>query len=122
MPKQESYLELKTGDSSVHVWKTYDGLFAREAFDAMDDAGLRVLAQSLDLEETFDREDIPAVDAPDYRDFLWEAVAESSTEDGHLRSYFVVEVQAKNKGQQLAYVSGDWPSAQDFAKTASRAL
>ena len=116
MPKQESFLELKRGDHSISVLKTYDAAFAKEAFESMDQAGLEALALSLRLEETFELTDIPATDATEYSEFLWEALVDSAQENGNLRSYFVVQLQSIADGQQLVYASGDWPSAEAFAK------
>lgn len=121
MPKQESYLELKRGDDSISVLKTYDSAFAKEAFDSMDQVALDALSVSLRLVEEFEPADIPASDSIAYGDFLWEALVDSAQEDGNLRSYFVVELQSVANGQQLAYVSGDWPSAEAFAKLVSQA-
>jgi hypothetical protein len=117
MPKQELFLQLKRSDYAVSVFKTYDGGFAREAFDSMDQTALDDLARSLRLEENFEPSDIPATDAIEYNDFLWEALVDSASEDGHLRSYFVVETQTPTLGQQLVFVAGDWPSAEAFAKS-----
>jgi hypothetical protein len=117
MPKQEVFLELKRGTSAVSVLKTYDVSFAREAFDSMGQPALADLARSLQLDENFESADIPATDSIDYHDFIWEALADSANEDGHLRSYFVVEHQTAKDGQQLIFVSGDWPSAEAFAQS-----
>ena len=117
MPKQESYLELKHGDDSVSVLKTYDASFAKEAFDSMDESALSLLAQSLRLEETFEEIDIPEPDDAEYRNFLWEAVVDSAIEDGHTRSYFVVTVNTLNKSEKFVFVSPDWPTAEIFANS-----
>jgi Ni/Co efflux regulator RcnB len=122
MPKQESYLELKRGDDSVSVLKTYDIAFAKEAFDSMDQAALNTLALSLRLEENFEPADIPASDAVEYGDFLWDALIDSAREDGNVRSYFVVELRSPARGQRLIYVSGDWPSAEAVAKSLSQTV
>ena len=117
MRGQETYLELKRGDDSINVVKTYDAGFAREAFDSMDDTAVDVLASSLRLEENFDLGDIPNREASEYDDFLWEALVEAAQEDGHIRSYFVVETKSSTNGARLAFVSPDWPCAEGYAKS-----
>lgn len=72
------------------------------------------LAQSLHLEELYDREDIPPVDDPNYPDFLWETLLEESREDGTLRSFFVVSRKRESVRQNL-FVTPDWTTAEAFA-------
>jgi len=71
------------------------------------------------LEEKYEVTDIPAPDAPDYEDFLWDEICEGAIEDVRqsptLSSFFVVVESKDGKSEEL-YVSPDWPSAEAFAR------
>lgn len=117
MPMQEIYLEQVSGLNQFQVLKSYDTAFAREAFSGMDEEALAYLSKSLSLEEDFEPEDIPS--SPDQvADFLWDALYESAREDGHIRSFFIVK-RSSPSGNAFLYVSGDWPSAEGYVKSAS---
>ncbi len=119
MPQQELFYEQKAGDRRVEVIKTYDRSYAREVFLAMDSDALRMLATALDIEANYDPADIPDPDGSGYEDFLWEELLEAGVEDvrldPNLRSFFVVSESAGGKSRDL-YVSGDYPSAEGFAR------
>lgn len=121
MPVQETFFSQKVGDRKVEVIKTYDLSFAREAFDDMDDAGLKHLWATLEPEKLYDAEDLPVLDAPDgeAEAFLWDEMCEQAREDvrqdPNLRSFFVV-TEFDGKQMNNLYVSPDWPSAESYAK------
>jgi hypothetical protein len=116
MPIQEIYLEQVAGLNHFQVIKSYDTAFAREAFSGMDEDALAHLSKSLRLEENFEPEDIPTSPA-ETPDFLWEALYDSATEDGHTRSFFIVR-RSTSSAEAFLYVSGDWPSAEAYVKRA----
>ena len=119
MPKQETFLEENKDGVAVEVVKTYDRSYAREVFLAMDSDAMRMLAAALDIESNYDPADIPDPDGSEYEDFLWEELLEAGIEDvwldPNLRSFFVVSESVGGKSRDL-YVSGDYPSAEAFAK------
>jgi hypothetical protein len=49
MPQQETYFEQLVGDKRILVFKSYDAVFAREAFDRMGEEALQFLSSSLEL-------------------------------------------------------------------------
>jgi hypothetical protein len=114
MPVQEIFLEQLAGDDRVQVLKTYDQTLAKEAFDLMDPPALAFLGKSLGIKESYEPNDIPN-DASDFGDFLWVELLDSSREEGQIRSFFVVR-RSSPRGESLLYVSGDWPSAEAFAR------
>lgn len=114
MRSQQTFLSRKIGASRVRVVKTYDAGFAREAFQEMDETALAHLAKTMAAEDLFDPEDAPQSPS-EYADFLWGEVAESSRERDQISSFFVV-TRASGDGRSLLYVSGDWPSAESYAK------
>jgi hypothetical protein len=116
MPIQETYLEQQSGLNHFQVIKSYDVAFAKEAFLGMDEDALEHLSTSLRLEENFEPEDIPASPA-ESPDFLWEAMYDSATEEGHTRSFFIVR-HSTPATDSFLYVSGDWPSAEAYVKRA----
>ncbi len=116
MPIQEIYLEQESGLNHFQVIKSYDAILAREAFSGMDEDALAHLSTSLRLEENFEPEDIPTSPA-EIHDFLWEAVCDSATEEGHTRSFFIVR-RSTPSADAFLYVSGDWPSAEAYVKRA----
>jgi hypothetical protein len=85
----------------------------------MDSEALKALAATLSLEDKYEANDIPAPDAADYEDFLWDEICEEAVEDVRqsptLSSYFVVVESKDGKSEEL-YVSPDWPSAEQFAR------
>lgn len=116
MPAEEVFLKLEHSGTEIRVVKTYDAAFAREVFQGMDSTGLRVLEDSLALKDNYDAADIPAGDSPDYLDFIWEELLDGAREDGQARSFFVVLVRSHEADERALFVSGDWPTAQHFAK------
>ena len=116
MPIQEIYLEQESGLNQFQVIKSYDTTFAKEAFSGMDEDALAHLSTSLRLEENFESEDIPTSPA-EISDFLWEALYDSATEEGHTRSFFIVR-RSTPSDEAFLYVSGDWPSAEAYVKRA----
>ena len=79
----------------------------------------QALAEALELEKNFEPADVPAADASDYEDFLWDELLEAAREDvrtdPNLYSFFVVAETTGGKAEDL-YISPDWPSAEAFAK------
>ena len=116
MPKQEVFFEQKSGDRRVEVLKTYDRIYAREAFGNMDEAAQIHLWNSLGIDEAYDPADLPPAHDPDSEDFLWEELLEAASEDGSLLSFFVVNEAPADGPSESLYVSPDWPSAEAFAK------
>lgn len=120
MPRQEVFLEEQVGDRRIEVLKTYDLTYAREVFQEMDDSALAILWHSLDIEHTYDPAELPSPTDLERADFLWDELMDSSKEDvrldPNLRSFFVVSEIRGTKTKSL-YVSADWPSAEDFAKS-----
>jgi hypothetical protein len=116
MPAEEIFLKLEHGGTAIRVLKTYDAAFAREVFEGMDSTALKVLWDSLALKDNYDAADIPAGDSPDFLDFIWEELLDGAREDGQARSFFVVLVGSNDAHEKAQFVSGDWPTAQDYAK------
>jgi hypothetical protein len=114
MPQQELFFEHTAGDWRVEVVKTYDRSYARETFDAMDDAARAHLWNALRIDVNHEAEDIPPRDTPDGEDFLWDELLDSAREDGNQLSFFVVN---DSEASGSLYVSPDWPSAEDFARS-----
>jgi hypothetical protein len=119
VPQQEVFLHEKAGERVVVVLKTYDPSYAREVFDEMDDDAQVILWNSLDIEQSYDIDDLPAPTDPARADFLWDELMDSAREDvrqsPNLRSFFVVN-EVRGATAQSLYVSADWPSAESFAK------
>ena len=121
MPKQETFFEETSGDLKIEVIKTYDHAFAREAFDAMDEAAQAYLWHSLGIDNLYDTSEIPPKNEPGRHDFLWDEVQDAAREDGNLSSFFVVN-EIKGDTVENVYVSPDWPSAEAFAKSRMTAV
>jgi hypothetical protein len=119
MPQQDVFFEQATGNRRIQVLKTYDPAYAREVFDEMDEHAYAVLWSSLDIEQTYDLNDLPGPTDPDRADFLWHELMNSAREDvrlnPNLRSFFVVN-EIRETAAQSFYVCADWPSAEKFAK------
>lgn len=119
MPEQETFFEQRMGNRRVEVIKTYDRSYAYEVFSSMDDKSLSVLAAALNINSTYDPNDVPDPNEPEYLDFVWAELLEAGIEDIRLdpnvRSFFVVSEHANGERENL-YVSADWPSAEAFAK------
>ncbi|MGO9323526.1 MAG: hypothetical protein ACLP07_03110 [Terracidiphilus sp.] len=119
MPKQETFLQEAANGVEVEVLKTYDKSYAQEVFRGMSPEALEALAATLSLEDKYEAADIPAPDAADYANFLWDEICEGAIEDVRqsptLSSFFVVVESKDGKSEEL-YVSPDWPSAEEFAK------
>jgi hypothetical protein len=112
MPSQELYLEKKAGLDVFQVLKTYDTAFAKETFEAMDEAAMLHLSKSLSIAEEVSPDEIPS--SPDeWADLIWEEMYDSAREHGQTRSYFVVR-RSSGLGEAFLYVSGDWPSAEAY--------
>jgi hypothetical protein len=114
MPTQEKYLRQRIGNKRIKIIKTYDKSLGHEAFADMDSAALDHLASSLALEQQYELSDIPIRPA-EALDFLWDEVCESAREDGQKCSFFVV-TRASRSARSFLYVSGDWPSAENYAR------
>jgi len=123
MPRQETFLKKSAGPITVEVIKTYDGGYAREVFESMEQDAKEALAQTLELDQKYDPEDIPNADEIQYDDFLWEQLTEQSLEDvrqlPRQHSFFVVCI-GRNGEPRNCYVFADWPSAERYAKSALR--
>jgi hypothetical protein len=117
MPAQRTFFTQRNGNQKFKIIKTYDTSLAREAFAEMDLAALDHLANSLELEKRYELSDIPIRPA-EALDFLWDEVCESAREDGQKCSFFVV-TRAPKLEQSFLYVSGDWPSAENFVRDLS---
>ena len=119
MPRQELFFERTEGNRHIEVIKTYDCGYAQEVFRSMDGNAISALAAALDLDSNYDPADIPDPKGSDYEDFIWEELLETGVEDvrldPNLRSFFVVSQSTEGSARDL-YVSGDWPSAERFAK------
>lgn len=118
MPKQETFFEEQNGDRRVEVLKSYDQSYAREAFKNMDEEAQKRLWDSLKPEETYDPAGLPSLGDPEgeAEAFLWDELLESAREDGNVLSFFIVNETVGRRTESL-YVSPDWPSAEQFAKT-----
>ena len=119
MPRQETFLREAANGVEVEVLKTYDKSYAQEVFRGMSTEALEALAATLNLEGKYEVTDIPAPDATDYADFIWDDICEGAIEDVRqsptLSSFFVVVETNAGKAEEL-YVSPDWPSAEVFAR------
>jgi hypothetical protein len=119
MPRQETFLREAANGVEVEVLKTYDKSYAQEVFRGMSAEALEALAATLNLEGKYEVTDIPAPDATDYADFIWDDICEGAIEDVRqsptLSSFFVVVETNAGKAEEL-YVSPDWPSAEVFAR------
>jgi hypothetical protein len=115
MPQQETYFEQQVGDKHIIVLKSYDGVFAREAFDRMGDEALQFLSSSLEHNEKYDAAEVPSPEDPEFADALWQEVEDGAREDWNTFSYFIVSEEIAGRTVPL-YVSSDWPSAEVFAK------
>jgi hypothetical protein len=119
MPRQETFLREAANGVEVEVLKTYDKSYAQEVFRGMSTEALEALAATLNLEGKYEDADIPAPDATDYADFIWDEICEGAIEDVRqsptLSSFFVVVETNAGKAEEL-YVSPDWPSAEVFAR------
>jgi len=119
MPRQETFLREAANGVEVEVLKTYDKSYAQEVFRGMSTEALEALAATLNLEGKYEITDIPAPDATDYADFIWDEICEGAIEDVRqsptLSSFFVVVETNAGKAEEL-YVTPDWPSAEVFAR------
>jgi 2-hydroxy-3-keto-5-methylthiopentenyl-1-phosphate phosphatase len=119
MPRQELFFERTEGDRHIEVIKTYDSSYAQEVFRSMDGDAISALAAALELDSNYDAADIPDPKGSDYEDFIWDELLDTGLEDvrldPNLRSFFVVSQSTEGSARDL-YVSGDWPSAERFAK------
>lgn len=119
MPRQETFLREAANGVEVEVLKTYDKSYAQEVFRGMSTEALEALAATLNLEGKYEVTDIPAPNATDYADFIWDEICEGAIEDMRqsptLSSFFVVVETNAGKAEEL-YVSPDWPSAEVFAR------
>jgi hypothetical protein len=111
---QETFLDQEVGMNRFAVTKIYDSFLARDAFDDMNPLALGHLSESLAIEEQYDPADIPQ-SADDYLEFLWDEMIESAREDGQRCSFFVV-THVSSQGELPLYVSGDWPSAEEYVE------
>lgn len=116
MPKQEIFFEQQVGDRRIEVLKSYDQVYAREAFHNMDDQAQQKLWDALKPEEIYEIAGLPSPDEELEREaFLWDELLEQAREDGSILSFFVVNETNGRRSESL-YVSPDWPSAEVFAK------
>jgi hypothetical protein len=111
MPQQEAYFEQQIGAKRIIVLKSYDRVFAREAFEHMDEKALRFLGRALKLEESGN----PGAEDPNYADTLWEEIEDGAREDWNAFSYFIVTEQTGTEAAPV-FVSPEWPIAEAFAK------
>ncbi len=113
MPRQETFLEREVNGCQLQVVKSYDSVFARDAFDQMEPTALDFLKHRLNLETKYDTAELPSSNDPDYADALWEEIEEGAREDWNTFSYFVALSASKETSHPL-FVSPDWPSAEAF--------
>lgn len=117
MPQQETFLEMKVGQRTVSVLKTYDRLFAREQFDQLDLPTLNGLVATLRLDENYESSHIPNESNTDFRDFVWEEITEAAREDGNILSFFLaLEGLNGTRNEKCLCVAPDWPTAERFAR------
>ena len=120
MPRQETFLREAANGVEVEVVKTYDKSYAQEVFRCMGAEALEAVAAALQLAEKYEAKDIPAPEAAEYTDFLWDELCDAAIEDERqspvLSSFFVVVETIAEKLDEL-YVSPDWPSAEAFARS-----
>lgn len=120
MPRQETFLNERNGDQVIEVLKSYDQVYAREAFRNMDDEAQRLLWSVLRPEEIYEPSGLPTLDdendmTGEAEAFLWDELLEQAREDGNVLSFFVV-IETKGSRTESLYVSPDWPSAESFAR------
>ena len=84
MPRQELFFERKIGDTRVEVLKTYDGSYAREVFDALDEDATNALAAALDITGNYDASELPDPNGHEYQDLLWQELCAAAVEDVRL--------------------------------------
>ena len=102
MSQEETYFDQQVGNKRVVVLKSYDKLFAREAFEQMMPEALEFLEGTLNLTSHGDVE------------VLWEGIEDGAREDWNAFSYFIVSETASGPAASI-FVSSDWPSAEAFA-------
>ena len=114
MPEQTTFFEEIIGGTRVEVLKSYDEVFAREAFEQLHDDALAFLARSLSF---LDSNDVngPNPGDPDYSDLIWDELKDGAREDWNSFSYFIVAEESAGHTSSL-FVSADWPTAEAFAK------
>jgi hypothetical protein len=115
MPVQEMFLQEEWSGRQLQVLKTYDRMFAREAFDQMDTEAITF------LRVTLDNENVASPGEDDADEALWEAVEDGAREDWNSFSYFVV-TEAFAGHTVLLFVSSDWSSSEAYVKTRVAAL
>lgn len=118
MPKQQVFFEQQVGERRIEVLKSYDQVYAHEAFRNMDNHALQLLWNALKPEEIYDPGGLPSLNDTegDSEDFLWDELLEQAREDGSVLSFFVVN-DTNARGSESLFVSPDWPSAEAFAKS-----
>ena len=123
MPKQELFFEQEIEGRRVEVLKSYDQVYAREAFSGMDEAAQQRLWDTLKPEEIYDPEGLPKLGDVEGEGeaFLWDELLEQAREDGSLLSFFVVNETVGRRTESL-YVSPDWPSAEAYAQERLRSV
>jgi hypothetical protein len=114
MPQQAIFLDEQIGDKHITVLKSYDRQFAREVFDAMDEAARADLVRALHLEDEHEAAELASLDLIAEVDLLWDELVDQAREDSSLFSFFVV-TEATGKKSDSLFVSPDWPSAEAFA-------
>ena len=75
---------------------------------------------ALEISAKYEPADVPDQEGPEYQDFLWEELCDAALEDvrqsPQLYSFFVVTETKANKAEDL-YISAEWPSAEEFARS-----
>jgi hypothetical protein len=116
MPQQEIFFEQQIGNRKVEVLKSYDTVFAHEAFARMQSGAVDFLADSLKLAEKYEPADIPPADQEQYAEMLWEDLQDGARENWNTFSYFVVMETQTGGLPTPVFVSNDWPTAEAFVK------
>lgn len=117
MPQQEVFFQQQVGERRIEVLKSYDQIYAREAFQNMNGQALQQLWTALKPEEIYEPAGLPPLSDPagEGEAFLWDELLEQAQEDGSLLSFFIVN-EINGKHSESLFVSPDWPSAEAFAK------
>jgi hypothetical protein len=114
MPGQETLFDEHVDGRRLEIIKTYDSIYAHEAFEAMGSDAKAILGKALVSEGTLDEAEIS--DLGD--DYLWEGINEGAREDWNTFSYFVVR-EVVGSTHKCLFVCADWPNAEAFLKTLS---
>ena len=114
MPAQELFMDAVIDGRKVQVVKTFDRLYAQEAFGEMSDEAKAFLWRSLKPEDIYDPAGLPTEPGIEYDTFLLDELLDQGREEWNSFSYFVV-LDERSGRQEPTFVSPDWPTAEAFA-------